>query len=72
MLPEEQARHPGRPLVISKAVVPGILAAHRGEMGCRAITRELSKQGVLVNWGTVRRITKTDAAWPLYPGNREL
>lgn len=49
---------PGRPRAITEELIPIVLSLYRGGLGYRAIARELAKEGVLVDWSTVRRLIK--------------
>jgi len=52
-------RKPGRPRAIPESVIPDLLCLYNGGLGYRAVARELSKQGISVDWSTVRRIIKS-------------
>lgn len=51
-------RKSGRPRAISDDLVPLVLSLYQSGLGYRAIARELMKQGVSVDWSTVRRVIK--------------
>jgi len=53
-------RRPGRPRAIQESSIPLVLSLYQGGLGYRAIARELEKQGLLVDWSTVRRVIKTN------------
>jgi len=52
-------RRPGRPRAIPEGMLPELLHLYSNGLGYRAIARELSKRGVLVDWSTVRRVIKS-------------
>jgi hypothetical protein len=49
---------PGRPRVIGDNVIPKIVSLYRSGLGYRATARELAKEGLWVDWSTVRRAIK--------------
>jgi transposase-like protein len=49
---------PGRPRAISESLIPKVISWHRSGLGYRAIARELARQGLWVDWSTVRRVIK--------------
>jgi len=51
-------RKSGRPRAIGDALVPLVLSLHESGLGYRAIARELMRQGLCVDWSTVRRVIK--------------
>jgi hypothetical protein len=51
-------RKSGRPRAISDDLVPLVLSLYKSDLGYRAIARELMKQGISVDWSTVRRLIK--------------
>jgi hypothetical protein len=51
-------RKSGRPRAISDELVPLVMSLYRSGLGYRAIARELMKQGISVDWSTVRRVIK--------------
>lgn len=51
-------RKSGRPRAISDDLVPLVVSLYESGLGYRAITRELMKQNVSVDWSTVRRVIK--------------
>jgi len=57
---EAGRRKPGRPRAIGEDLVPKILTLYRRGLGYRAIARELTKEGVWVDWSTVRRAIKAN------------
>jgi len=57
--PEAVGRRPGRPRVISEALIPKVLSLYRQGLGYRAVARELRAEGISVDWSTIRRIIKT-------------
>ena len=58
MFPYDKGRKPGRPKAIPEAIVPKVIALYKRGLGYRAITRELKKKNLSVNWSTVRRLIK--------------
>lgn len=52
-------KKPGRPKAIPESVIPRLLRLYNGGLGYRAVARELGKQGVYVDWSTVRRTIKS-------------
>ena len=58
MFPYDKRRKPGRPKAIPESFVPKVIALYKRGFGYRAITRELKKKNLLVNWSTVRRLIK--------------
>lgn len=55
---EEIQRKPGRPRAISEDRTEEVISLYKSGLGYRAIARELMKQGVSVDWSTVRRVIK--------------
>ncbi len=55
----EVRRKPGRPRAIPESLIPKVLSMYSSGLGYRAIARELAKEGVGVDWSTVRRIIKS-------------
>ena len=51
-------RKSGRPRAISDDLVPLVLSLYESGLGYRAIAREMMKQGLSVDWSTVRRVIK--------------
>jgi hypothetical protein len=51
-------RKTGRPRAISDELVPVVMSLCKSGLGYRAIARELMKQGISVDWSTVRRVIK--------------
>jgi hypothetical protein len=49
---------PGRPRAIGESLVPKVIDWHRSGLGYRAIARELAREGICVDWSTVRRVIK--------------
>jgi len=49
---------PGRPKAIPEALIPEVLSLYRQGLGYRAVARELRKEGISVNWSSIRRIVK--------------
>jgi hypothetical protein len=58
VFPYDAERKPGRPKVIPKSMVPKIIALYKQGRGYRAISHELKKKNLSVNWSTVRRLIK--------------
>ena len=54
----EVKRKPGRPRAVPESMIPDVLRLYSEGLGYRAIARELAKQGVSVDWSTVRRVIK--------------
>jgi len=52
-------RKPGRPKAIPQGLIPKILCLYDEGLGYRAIARELRREGLSVDWSTVRRLVKT-------------
>lgn len=50
----------GRPRAIGESLIPEVLSLYRIGLGCGAIARELAKEGVWVDWSTVRRTIKAN------------
>ena len=57
---EVTGRKPGRPRAIPENLIPEVLSLNEGGIGYRAIARELRKQGISVDWSTVRRVIKAN------------
>ena len=51
-------RKSGRPRAIGESLIPKVLSLYQSGLGYRAIARELTKEGVWVDWSTVRRTVK--------------
>jgi transposase-like protein len=51
-------RLPGRPRVIPEDRIEEVISLYQGGLGYRAIARELMKEGISVDWSTVRRVIK--------------
>jgi len=49
---------PGRPRAIDESVIPKVISLYRSGLGYRSIARELTKEGLCVDWSTVRRVIK--------------
>lgn len=62
--PERQRTKPGRPLAIPMELRPKVFSLYREGLGYRAIARELRKDGLCVDWSTIRRLLKTQGAEP--------
>ncbi len=58
MLRHTIERKPGRPRAIPEELVPEVISLYKQGFGYRAISRELRKNGLSVNWSTVRRLVK--------------
>ena len=52
----------GRPRAIPPDMVPKIMDLYDMGLGYRAIARELRREGLSVDWSTVRRLVKTTIA----------
>jgi len=61
---EAVLREPGRPRAIPAALIPKVLSLYRHGLGYRAIARELEKDGLCVDWSTIRRLIKVQGAEP--------
>ena len=55
---EAVERKPGRPRAIPDSLVSEVLLLHKQGLGYRAIARELRRDGVSVDWSSVRRVIK--------------
>jgi hypothetical protein len=55
-----KARKPGRPRAIDDNLIPTVISLYQSGLGYRAIARELGKQGISVDWSTVRRVIKSN------------
>lgn len=55
---EQVKARPGRPRAIGESVIPKVISLYRSGLGYRAIARELAKEGLCVDWSTVRRVIK--------------
>ena len=55
---DTRRRKPGRPRAIPASLIPVVLSLYHSGLGYRAIARELMKQGICVDWSTVRRVIK--------------
>ena len=51
-------RKGGRPRAIDESSLPFVLSRYDSGLGYRAIARELARQGLCVDWSTVRRVIK--------------
>lgn len=51
-------RKAGRPRAIPEDLIEEVISLYSNGLGYRAIARELMKQGVCVDWSTVRRVIK--------------
>jgi transposase-like protein len=51
-------RKPGRPRAIPEDLIEEVISWYQSGLGYRAITRELTKRGLCVDWTTVRRVIK--------------
>jgi transposase-like protein len=51
-------KKPGRPRVIPEDQIEEVISLYQGGLGYRAIARELMKEGISVDWSTVRRVIK--------------
>jgi hypothetical protein len=51
-------RKPGRPKAIPEDRIEEVISLHESGLGYRAITHELERKGVFVDWSTVRRVIK--------------
>jgi len=49
---------PGRPRAIDESVIPKVISLYQSGLGYRAISRELAKAGLCVDWSTVHRLIK--------------
>ena len=58
MNPDQVRGKPGRPRAIGESLIPKVIDWHRSGLGYRAIARELAKEGLWVDWSTVRRVIK--------------
>jgi hypothetical protein len=58
MNPEQVKRRPGRPRAIGESVMPKVISLYRSGFGYRATARELAKEGLSVDWSTIRRAVK--------------
>jgi len=57
---EVTGKKPGRPRAIPENLIPEVFSLHRGGFGYRAIAREMRKQGISVDWSTIRRVIKAN------------
>ena len=56
------SRKPGRPRAIPERLIPKVFSLYYEErLGYRAVARELRKEGISVDWSTIRRIVKAHA-----------
>ena len=55
---EPGIRKPGRPRAIGDNLIPKVVSLYQNGLGYRAIARELAKEGIWVDWSTVRRVIK--------------
>jgi hypothetical protein len=51
-------KKPGRPRAISGDRTEEVISMYKAGLGYRAIAHELMKQGICVDWSTVRRVIK--------------
>lgn len=58
MSPEASERKPGRPRAIPETLIPQVMSLYHGGLGYRAVARELRREGISVNWSTVRWVVK--------------
>jgi len=56
---DRTGKKPGRPRAIPEGMIPEVLRLYDEGFGYRAVARELRKQGIWVDWSTVRRIVKS-------------
>lgn len=63
MTTERTLRRPGRPRAIPEALIPRVLSLYQGGLGYRAIARELTRDGVSVDYCSVRRLIKSTGAY---------
>ena len=59
-------RKAGRPRALSPEKAEEVLFLYSSGLGYRAISRELEKQGLVVDWSTVRRVIKENKNSPSY------
>jgi len=57
--PEVVRRKPGRPKAIPEVSIPRVLSLYRQGFGYRAVARQLRREGISVDWSTVRRVIKS-------------
>jgi len=55
---DTSVRKRGRPRAIDESSLPLVLSRYDSGLGYRAIARELAKEGLCVDWSTVRRVIK--------------
>ena len=56
------SRKPGRPRAISERLIPKVFSLYYEErLGYRAVARELKKEGISVDWSTIRQTVKAYA-----------
>jgi transposase-like protein len=55
---DQAKRRAGRPRAIDENLMPKVISLHWMGLGYRAIARELAKEGLCVDWSTVRRAIK--------------
>lgn len=60
--PDQAVRRPGRPRAVPDTFVPKVISLYRQGLGYRAIARELLREGLCVDWSTVRRLIKSHEA----------
>ncbi len=60
--PDQVIRGPGRPRAIPEAFVPKVISLYRQGFGYRSTARELLREGLCVDWSTVRRLVKAHKA----------
>lgn len=58
MAKERCQRRGGRPRAIPEDVIPKVAELYRRGLGYRAIAQSLERDGLLVDWSTVRRMLK--------------
>ena len=51
-------RKRGRPRAIDESSLPLVLSLYQTGLGYRAIARELAREGLCLDWSTVRRVIK--------------
>lgn len=51
-------RKPGRPRAVPETLIPKVLFLYSDGLGYRAVARELRRDGISVDWSTIRRIVK--------------
>lgn len=53
-------RKPGRPRAVPETLIPKVLSLYEEGLGYRAVSRELRKEGISVDWSTIRRVIKSN------------